>query len=82
MKMSTYLECLLSEKDGINMSTAIEIEGPSGQMNFMSVAIVCEHILIASEEEQAAIKKMLIKIDFANGSIMHFFHHLAGAIAI
>ena len=81
MKMQTYLELLLSEKDGINMSTAIEVEGPSGT-NFLSVGVVCEHILIAPASEQAAIKKMLVKIDFANGSMIHFFHHLAQAIAI
>ena len=80
--MKKYLDLLIGEKDGISMGTAIEIEGPSGNMNFLSVGVVVEHILIASEEEQAAIKKMLVKIDWNNGDIKHFFFHLAQAIAI
>ena len=78
--LKTYLELLIGEKEGISMDTAIEVEGPSGT-NFMNVQVVCEHILIAPKQEQDDIKKMLVKIDFNNGDILHFFTYLAQAIA-
>jgi hypothetical protein len=78
--MKTYLNNLISEKEGIEMYTEINQEGPSG-MNFMTVEVIVEHILIASKEEQEQIKLILLKIDFKNGNIMDFFKHLAKAIA-
>tara|TARA_R110000744_G_scaffold37582_2_gene86018 strand:- start:6828 stop:7076 length:249 start_codon:yes stop_codon:yes gene_type:complete len=78
--INTYLELLIGEKEGISMDTPIEVEGASGT-NFMTVGVVCEHILIAPKSEQEAIKKMLVKIDFANGCLNHFFFYLAEAIA-
>jgi len=78
--MKNYLNNLISEKSNISMNTEIEVEGNSGT-NFMTVGIVVEHILIAPKSEQDAIKNMLVKIDFKNGDVLHFFKHLAGAIA-
>ena len=78
--MKTYLNNLISEKANIEMDTPINVEGPSG-MNFMSVEIVVEHILIASKEEQNAIRTMLVKIDFHNASVLDYFKHLAQALA-
>ena len=78
--MKNYLNNLISEKSNISMNTEIEVEGNSGT-NFMTVGIVVEHILIAPKSEQDAIKNMLVKIDFHNGDVLHFFKHLAGAIA-
>ena len=79
--MKTYLNNLISEKANISMDTPIEVEGASGT-NFMSVGVVVEHILIAPKSEQAAIKNVLVKIDFNNGDILDFFKHLAKALAI
>ena len=78
--IKTYLELLVGEKSGISMETPIEVEGPSGT-NFMNVGVICEHIVIAPKQEQDDIKKMLVKIDFNNGDILHFFTYLAQAIA-
>lgn len=75
-----YLTTLIEEKDGINMETPIEVEGASGT-NFMSVGIVVEHILIAPHREQEAIRRMLVKIDFHNASVLDYFKHLAKALA-
>jgi tRNA pseudouridine-54 N-methylase len=50
-------------------------------MNFMTVEVVVEHILIASKEEQKQIRTMLVRIDFHNGDVLDFFKHLAKAIA-
>lgn len=45
-------------------------------------AAVIEHVKIATKQEQLAIKKMLIKVDFVNGDVVPYFEHLAKAIAI
>ena len=78
--MKNYLNNLISEKANISMSTPIEAEGASGT-NFMNVGVIVEHILIAPKSEQAAIKNVLVKIDFNNGDILDFFKHLAKALA-
>tara|TARA_R110000822_G_scaffold46670_1_gene124160 strand:+ start:454 stop:690 length:237 start_codon:yes stop_codon:yes gene_type:complete len=77
--MENYLNDLISEK-GLNKETIIELEGASGT-NFIPLGVVVEHILIANSTEQAKIKKTLVKIDFHNGDVMHFFAYLAQAIA-
>ena len=77
--MENYLNDLISEK-GLNKETIIEVEGASGT-NFIPLGVVVEHILIANSTEQAKIKKTLVKIDFHNGDVMHFFAYLAQAIA-
>lgn len=78
---NTWLDALIEEK-GIHVES-IEFEkmGKSG-MNIIPLGVVIEHIKIASKEEQKQIKTTLVKIDFLNGDICHFFNHLAGAIAI
>lgn len=75
-----YLTMLIEEKAGIEMETPIEVEGASG-LNMMSVGVVVEHILIASHREQEAIRRMLVKIDFNNASVLDYFKHLAKALA-
>ena len=44
-------------------------------------SLILEHILITSPAEQAQIKDTIVKIDFANGDVLHFFRHLGQAIA-
>ncbi len=77
--MENYLNDLISEK-GLNKETIIEVEGASGT-NFIPLGVVVEHILIVNSTEQAKITKTLVKIDFHNGDVMHFFTYLAQAIA-
>ena len=77
--MTNYLNTLISEK-GLNLETIIEVQGEYGA-NFIPLAVVVEHIAIANSTEKAQIKNTLVKIDFHNGDIMHFFTHLAKAIA-
>jgi len=78
--IKTYLTNLISEKASIHMHTPINVEGPSG-MNFMTVEVVVEHILITSKKEQDAIRTMLVKIDFHNADVLDYFKHLAQALA-
>ncbi len=79
--MKTYLDNLISEKDGITMDTEIQVEGASGT-NYMTVGVVVENILIAPKREKDAIRNMLVKIDFHNASVLDYFKHLAQALAI
>lgn len=52
----------------------------NGTFNIIDSDVVIEHIKIAPDREQKQIKEMIVKIDFANGDINRFFHHLAGAL--
>tara|TARA_R110000782_G_C14819205_1_gene413816 strand:+ start:21238 stop:21474 length:237 start_codon:yes stop_codon:yes gene_type:complete len=78
--MKTYLETLVSEK-GLDAEMLLEVEGKSG-LNIIPLQIVIDAISEASKAEQKAIKAMLVKIDFVNGSVADYFKHLAQAIAI
>ena len=59
------------------INTLIEEKG----LNIIPLGVVVEHILIAPQHEQNQIKNTLVKIDFHNGDVMHFFTFLAKAIA-
>ena len=74
-----WLDTLVEEKE-LDTEDVFEVEGASG-MNLIPLGVVIEHIKIAPAHEQRQIKNILVKIDFANGDVMHFFNHLAGAIA-
>lgn len=75
-----WIDRFVSEKE-LDTEHTFEVEGTSGP-NFIPLAVVVEHIKIATAQEQKQIKDVLVKIDFANGNVMHFFNHLAQAIAI
>ena len=77
-----WIDTLLSEK-GIDQDQVLTIpsDGIFGD-NIMSVQVVIDAIKSTTKQEQKAIQKMLVKIDFMNGDIMHYIKHLAQAIAI
>ena len=75
-----WLDTLIEEK-GIDLERNIEVDGPSG-LNIMPLSMVIDAIKATGSNEQAQIKNTLVRIDFANGDICHFFNHLAGALAI
>ena len=77
-----WIDTLLSEK-GIDQDQVLTIpsDGFFGD-NIMPVQVVIDAIKNTTKQEQKAIKKMLVKIDFMNGDIMHYIKHLAQAIAI
>lgn len=49
--------------------------------HIVDFSAVIEGVMSASWEEQQKIKDTLVKIDFSDGDPMHFFGHLAGALA-
>jgi len=70
-----WFETFLEEK---NLPLASwEIEDESGMVHFIDSEVVIEAIKAAPASEQAQIKDVIVKIDFANGDVNHFFGHLA-----
>ncbi len=80
MTFNKWLDTLIEEK-GIDLERTFEIDGPSG-LNIMPLEMIVNAIKSTTGSEQAQIKNTLVRIDFVNGDICHFFNHLAGALAI
>ena len=78
-KFETWLDTLIEEKN-IDIEETFDINDNNGVLNIMPYGCVIEAIKQATATEQANIKKTLVKIDFKNGDIRHFFRHLAGAM--
>lgn len=74
----TWLDTFLEEKQLPYESW--EIEADSG-LHLIDTEVVVESIKNAPIQEQEKIKNVIVKIDFANGNVNHFFKHLAGALA-
>lgn len=79
-EFAEWLSRFIDEK-GIDTETIIEAEGPSGT-NYIPVACLVEAINAAPVNEKKGIRNMIVRIDFRNGDVMHYFKHLAGAIAL
>jgi len=78
--MKKYLNQLIEEK-GIDRCYTFEVEGKDWGVNYIPLEVVIEHILIAPRNQQKQIRNTLVKIDFKNGDVLHFFNYLAKAIA-
>ena len=57
-----------------------ELVSNDGTTHMIDNDVVIETIKTAPAHEQAGIKNILVKIDFANGDVNHFFKHLAQAL--
>ncbi len=79
MTFNKWLDTFIEEK-GINLHQTFDVEGRTG-LNVIPYGVVIEHMKIAPKSEQASIKNMLVRIDFANGDVKHFLRHLGKAIA-
>jgi hypothetical protein len=80
MKFKNWIETFVSEKN-IDIETIIEADGDSG-VNFIPVGVLLDAMSKANPDHQKQMKQTLVMIDFNNGDIMHYFKHLAKAIAI
>lgn len=81
MTFDKWLDTLIEEK-GLGEFQTFEVNGPDGLANFIPLGCIVSAIKDAPGHEQTAIRNTLVKIDFANGDITHYFKHLAQAIAI
>lgn len=75
-----WIDTFIEEK-GIDTEYLLTVEGLLGK-NYIPVGCVIEAMKEAPKNEQQAIKNMIVKIDFVNGDVLHFFNHLAEAIAL
>lgn len=75
----SWIDTFVEEK-GLDTEQLLEVEGPSG-LNLIPLVQVIRAIKRAPESEQDSIKDTLVKIDFKSGDSVHFFTHLAGALA-
>lgn len=79
MRFSTWLDTLVSEKN-YDPEHTFEVAGARGP-NHIPLGCVVEAIKSAPKHEQAAIKTMLVKLDFRNADLLGYFGHLAKALA-
>jgi hypothetical protein len=80
MTFSKWLDTYIEEAD-LDLEQVFNVEGPSGN-NSIPLGCLVSRIKDAPANEQAGIKTMIVKIDFANADPMRYFAHLAQAIAI
>mgnify|MGYP003625564276 FL=1 len=79
--MRNYLNALVEEK-GLDLeATIIEAETTEWGTNFIPLGCVIDYIMESGASNQAAVRDTLVKIDFANGNVMHFFKHVASFMA-
>lgn len=80
MTFTKWLETFVSEKN-LDTEQVFQVAGKSGT-NHIPLGCVLDAIKSAPSHEQAGIKSMIVKIDFRNGDVCHYFKHLAQAIAL
>lgn len=80
MQFAQWLDTFVEEK-GIDTEDILEVEGASGA-NWIPVDVLLDTMKATTPGEQAAIKRMIVRIDFVNGNVLDYFKHLAQAIAI
>ena len=74
-----WLDTFISEK-GVDLNRTFTFDNDNG-FNIMPYGVVVEAIKTTSGSEQASIKSTIVKIDFANGDILHFLRFLGRGLA-
>lgn len=77
---NNWLDTFIEEK-GIDLEHTLTVNGPSGT-NQIPVGCIVDLMKSAPAREQAGIKSMIVRIDFANGDVLDYFAHLARAVAM
>jgi len=80
MHFQKWLDTFVSEK-GIHLDDRFEVSGASGTNSF-TYGMIVDAIKAAQPDEQKAVKRQIVKIDFVNGDVRHFFRHLGKCFAI
>jgi|TARA_B110000977_G_C10844967_1_gene403527 hypothetical protein len=78
--MRNYLETLLEEK-GISQEYLFKAEGDVWGTNIMPLSVIVDYLCSVSEDAQKTAKTNLVKIDFHNGDVKHFFQYVADFLA-
>lgn len=81
MNFNQWLDTFIEEK-GIDTEHVFTIETDDfWQCHIIPLEVVIEAAKATTVREQVLIKDTLIKVDFINGDVMHYFEFLAGALA-
>jgi len=75
-----WLKVFVEEKE-INTGRVFEFVSENGTWNYMPLEVVLEFIKGTSKQTKAQIKENLVKIDFYNGDVYHFFEFMAKGIS-
>jgi hypothetical protein len=78
--MSHWIDTFVDEK-GLDLEHRFDAYSPNGTWNSIPLGCVVDAIKATTEQERNEIRVTLIKIDFCNGDVLHYFQHLAGALA-
>ncbi len=76
---TNWIDTFIAEK-GIDLEQTFEFENENG-WNLMPYGVVVEAIKTTVGQEQRQIRDTIVKIDFANGDVLHFFRHLGRGLA-
>lgn len=80
MNFAQWLDTFVQEKN-LDTEHIFEVEGDGGA-NYIPLGCVIEQIKVFSDALQANVKRNIVKIDFANGDVLHFFEHIAKRMAL
>jgi hypothetical protein len=79
MTYNEWIDTLIDEKGYDVNDIILEKEGSSG-LNIIELGAVIDQIKACALKERKAIRNMIVRIDFANGNVLHYFKHLANAM--
>lgn len=79
-RFNKFIDTFIEEKN-IDIFHLLEVEGESG-LNLISIKSVVSEMKRTNEIEQKEIYNTLVELDFINADIVHYFKHLAQALAI
>lgn len=71
-----YIETLLEEKEIDKECIEFTVKYKD-QIHFVNLEFLISIMGMCSTKEAISIRNTLVKIDFANGDVLHFFEHLA-----
>ena len=77
MKFEKWLETFVEEKGFDKECTLFEAEDKLGTLHIVDLGHLIEVIKTAAPSEKSKIKDTIVKLDFLNGDIKHFFQYLA-----
>ncbi|MDX1318122.1 MAG: hypothetical protein R3262_11245 [Xanthomarina gelatinilytica] len=84
MNFIEWFEMFIEEKNLENVVYMTKFELDEEDMGIDVIQIdtemIIETIKKTSQEQQEKIQEILIKLDFMNGDIHHFFNHLANGL--
>ncbi len=80
MTFKKWLSVFISEKD-IDREMMLEVEH-NGDIHFVSVGVLESFICRMDKETLRNIKNTILKIDYVNGDVLHFFKYMAKGMLV